>query len=158
MSKLHRPYIPLSVRVQVAERQIREMPRQPWEAGDDVALIDGLDGHPGWVKLESYLSVLFGDKPYALDHDPALALRKRRGTGKETRYSPPANDPRFLRYREAGPGSDHDIKTRVRGDGAQHSDLALIRIEKRRTAKRSAKYNRKYNWPSGRKLQSRGLR
>jgi len=45
------------------------------------------------------------------------------------RYHPDANDPQYLIYRSA---ANHDIKTRVRGDGAQFSDLALIRRQKKR--------------------------
>jgi hypothetical protein len=99
-----------------------------------------------------------------LDHDPALCnrpLMHRRKTGTVD-YNPPANDPNHLIYRSH---ADHDIKTRVRGDGAQHSDLALRRIAKRRanrgklSTKRLAKTPKrrdKQPWPK-RPLQGRGF-
>lgn len=147
MARLERPYIPLSVRVQVAARQLRER----WLAGDKLAgsVLYGLSlstdrdaGDPTMSdskRLRALLGALFADRPCALDHDPALVNRRRvrrRVKGKMvTAYSPDANDPRYLVYRESGPvggGSEHDIKTRVRGDHGQLSDLGLARKEKRR--------------------------
>lgn len=126
--KLHRPYIPIAVRVKVAERQL----------GVDVD--PSLPILPLGKRLRSALLLLFGDAKVALDHDPALVNRRqyqRRSRGKlRTFYDPSANDPRHLIYREAGfTGSDHDIKTRVRGDGAQLSDLAIVRKRKRKARK-----------------------
>jgi len=160
----------LAVRVQVAERQARIL---------RIAYSDSMFDSDG-ARLAYLLRQLFNDKPFALDHNPALMNRKRRGTGKNTIYSPPANDPDHLIYRDAGPGSDHDIKTRVRGDGAQHSDLALARIAKRRakklarlkrdpvafaekaTGRKMMPFQKKAlrsisRWPKGRKIQSRGF-
>lgn len=78
-----------------------------------------------------------------LDHDPPLALRPqhRKGLGRKTYYVPDANDPEHLKYRPHGPQHDgsHDVKTRVRGDHGQFSDLALIRREKRRLGKAERK-------------------
>lgn len=127
--RLPRPYIPLKVRVQVAERQCLQVgwtrdPRDPCKLAHK------------WLKV--MLFVLFGNFPCALDHDPALVNRKRYVRNGKTFYKPAANDPKFLLYREAGPGSDHDIKTRVRGDGAQRSDLGQRRYDKR-VAKNRAK-------------------
>lgn len=149
MARLYRPYIPLAVRVAVAERQARIR---------RIAYSESMFDSDG-ARLAYLMRQLFGDKPHALDHNPALVNRRRYVRNGKTFYDPPANDPDYLIYREAGPGSDHDIKTRVRGEHGQHSDLALARIEKRRmkkkAAKRTAKYNRKYNWPKGRKIRSR---
>ncbi len=138
MARLYRPYIPLAVRVQVAERQMRE--RGLWYRNQlsDWAL------WPNGVRLAAALKILFGDRKFALDHDPALMNRKQRRVTKLIRgklrtitiYSPPANDPRYLIYRAA---SDHDIKTRVRGDGAQLSDLAIARKRKRKLRNLDAK-------------------
>ena len=47
-------------------------------------------------------------------------------------YYPDANDPEFLIYRTK---AAHDIKTRVHGDGAQLSDLAIARKRKRQERK-----------------------
>lgn len=141
MARLYRPYVPLKVRLIVAERQcdLRGI------NSGAIALL-----HSGGDRLKVMLNVLFGDSTVALDHDPALVNRIKRkviaydkktdGVKFITRYSPDANDPRFLIYREAGKpgdGSDHDIKTRVRGEHGQHSDLALARKEKRRAKKRA---------------------
>ncbi len=82
-----------------------------------------------------------------LDHDPPLAARKRRGTGNRTVYTPKANDPAHLFYREH---HAHHIKTNVRGDGAQYPDRVLIRRERQRREKKRAKPKTKW--------QSRPLR
>lgn len=134
MARLYRPYIPLAVRVKVAARQV--ILSGALGPAIQVGIFDTYKS--AGDRLGELLRHLFGDKPFALDHNPALMNRKRCGTGKQTVYSPPANHPDYLVYREAGPGSDHDIKTRVRGDGAQHSDLALARIAKRKAKKKTA--------------------
>lgn len=143
MARLHRPYIPFAVRVIVAERQLGA--RFP-------VLLDAVGiEYPkvGKKRLDAilfYLSNdLFGSRKFALDHDPALVNRRRYVRNGKTFYDPPANDPAHLVYREAGPGSDHDIKTRVRGDGAQLSDLAKVRKRKRKERKAKAP---KRKWPS----------
>jgi hypothetical protein len=114
--KLPRPYIPLDVRLKVFARQF----------GYGVAIKHGINS-PHWrlADLQEALASVFGG-PVHLDHDPALVNRKFNArTGK---YTPDANDPDYLVYRSK---TDHDIKTRVRGDGAQYSDLALRRKLKR---------------------------
>lgn len=89
-------------------------------------------------RLECLLGILatrFGCevKDLRLDHNPALATRMKRShfNGKKwiAFYSPDANDPNYLVYREK---HDHHIKTNVRGDGAQHPDRVLIKRERRR--------------------------
>jgi len=72
------------------------------------------------------LKLLFANQPFQLDHDPALVNREF--NKRNHRYTPDANDPVYLVYRTK---DAHDIKTRVRGDGAQHSDLGLRRKMKR---------------------------
>ena len=115
--RLHRPYIPLRVRVAVAERQLRER-------GLGIPVCDAsLAKH-----LAYHLAVLFGDRRYHLDHDPPLAARRRKGEGRNTVYTPDANDPKHLRYMDA---DEHRIKTNVRGDGAQHPDRVLIKRARR---------------------------
>lgn len=119
----HRPHIPLEVRVKVAQRQLRDFGMT-------------VDRHAGQA-LDVYLdeqlallALLLEEKnlfePLHLDHDPALCNRKF--SERTGRYTPAANDPKFLIYRTK---TDHDLKTRVRGDGAQLSDLALLRKNKR---------------------------
>lgn len=128
--KLQRPYIPIRIRIKVASRQLRHfgasdalLTRERFER-EDVYLDRMLTG------LSLYLNGnIF--QPLHLDHDPALCNRKF--FQRTMRYEPAANDPRYLIYRTE---AEHDIKTRVRGDGAQLSDLALRRkfkrIEKRK--------------------------
>ena len=132
--KLPRPYIPLAVRASVARRQFHE--KFPHPLGLKRVLADT---YPAKRRLGIWLRGLFHDEPYHLDHDPALCNREFNSrTGK---YIPDANDPDFLIYRAT---TDHNLKTRVHGDGAQLSDLALRRkfkrIEKRKLAGKRAKY------------------
>lgn len=104
MSHIKRPYIPISVRVQVAERQFW-CDRGFWP-------IRATTSKPDKRRLEWVLEMLF-DSPPQLDHDPALILRKfNKRTGK---YTPDANDPEFLIYREK---ADHQQKTTGRKPGA----------------------------------------
>lgn len=160
MSRLPRPHIPLDVRCRVALSQV--VPH----GGIDVEAL--IERHRG--KLKRYLDDLLSrladrlgcsTRELHLDHDPALENRKQLHsvsaaiTGDETfmRYEPDANDPRYLIYREGGfSGSDHDVKTRIRGEHGQLSDHGLARKEKRRQRKLTKP---KTKWPKGRKLKSR---
>jgi len=146
--RLPRPYIPYDVRVQVAARQIIE-------AGLTWATDATLDALPESKKLHALLLILFCDDEMGhlhLDHDPALVNRKKiYRNGAHVDYDPPANDPRYLVYRTR---QDHDIKTRVRGDGAQRSDLAQRRYLKRVARNRSPDKPKKkipqrknFEWP-----------
>lgn len=122
--RLYRPHVPLHVRIAVANRQLG--PDRYWPR---------IKGQRDTERLRLMLLQLFPDgEKYHLDHDPALT---NRSFDPDTRkYVPDANDPKFLVYRtKAG----HDIKTRVRGDGAQLSDLALRRKQKRADEKRKRK-------------------
>lgn len=116
-------------------------------------------------------------KDLHLDHDPALVNREKdvrlpNGTvlrrvvvvpvGAEVlRYYPDANDPEHLIYRVGGEtGSAHDVKTRVRGEHGQHSDLALARKNKRIEKNRSGESKPSRlrgggRFPTGRKIQNR---
>ena len=150
--RLFRPYVPLSVRVQVAERQVEE-----------IVKLDDVYGSTfqNWT-LQHRLDVLherlaksFGCelKDLRLDHDPPLAARpkERRGLGKKTYYIPDANDSYHLFYRPHGPQFEgsHLIKTNVRGDHGQHPDRVLIK--KARRLERGPKPKR------GQKIHSRGF-
>jgi hypothetical protein len=85
-------------------------------------------------------------KDLQLDHDPPLGARERKGDD----YKPAANDPDYLIYR---PKVEHAVKTRIRGEHGQYSDLVLIKRERRRLKK---KIKAKRSWPK-RKMQSRGF-
>jgi len=113
--RLPRPYIPLGIRVQVAERQLRE--RYPARAP---SIFYGLDEPmPLATRLRRLLAAIFGsDAKLELHHRPALINRRRKGNN----YDPPANSPDYLVYL---PKDEHDVETRVRGVGAQLSDLAI---------------------------------
>lgn len=138
---LPRPYIPLSVRVAVAQRQ--------WGESTGV-YARGMPDQSQSAKLEAYLYLLFGDATPHLDHNPPLAARERiiRG-GVVVGYRPDANDPDHLIYRTV---DDHRVKTNVRGDGAQHPDRVLIKKERRRQKPKKKKH---WRWPKGRKIPSR---
>lgn len=133
---MSRPRVPVAVQIAVAERQLRERGTVPMFAS--------LPGtQPSAVhRLRSMLVALFGKEPCHLDHDPPLMLRWRTAAG----YSPDANDPEFLVWRTA---EEHRIKTYVRGDGAQLSDMGKRRKEIRRR-KKAERPRRK--WPK-RKLR-----
>jgi hypothetical protein len=134
VAKLLRPYIPLPIRITVLSRQFGL----------------GVVCRKGGIRrsLDSALKFCFEDQPFHLDHDPALQNRKKiYRKGVHVEYDPPANHPDFLIYRTK---QDHQIKTNVRGDGAQYSDRALAARERRRKKPR-----KKYNWPKGRKIARR---
>jgi hypothetical protein len=146
MTRLYRPHIPVVVRCRVALRQLGEL----WQTG---ILLENRN-NLGKLLDESLveLAALIGCKrnDLQLDHDPPLAVRKisYRNNGHLI-YEPDANDPEYLIYREK---RAHQIKTNVRGDGAQYPDRVLIKRERRRREPPRAKLKRK--WPS-RPLRSR---
>lgn len=117
MTRLYRPHVPLDVRCRVAMRQLGEI----WP---NEALTANKGGLGAFLdRLLKRLSELLDEEQLHLDHDPALATRERKGEGKNTVYTPDANDPEFLFYRGR---QSHKIKTNVRGDGAQFPDRVLI--------------------------------
>lgn len=136
MARLYRPHIPLKIRVQVAERQLRAIPEQS-------AIVETIEETTEtWSEqlhhLLLYLARALGCEvsELRLDHDPPLALRpqERRGLSKKVFYTPDANDPDHLFYRPHGAQHDgsHDVKTRIRGDHGQYSDIVLIKRQRRR--------------------------
>lgn len=120
--KLIRPHIPINVRLEVISRQLHESGRLA-DAMRSVA-----SAMTPSARLAYLLRYAFGDERPHLDHEPALCLREVLDAGKG-RYQPGANDPRYLLYRTK---DEHRIKSLVRGDGAQLSDAAKLRKEKRR--------------------------
>ena len=148
MPRLYRPTIPLDVKCRVALRQLGEL----W-------IDDAIEAHKGALgaflaQLLKKLAELLGEEKLHLDHDRALAVRKRRGEGKKTIYDPPANDPDHLLYRGE---IAHRLKTNRRGDGAQYPDRVLIKRERKRhgRAKKSTwpknLLRSASRWPKGRK-------
>lgn len=148
MTKLLRPYIPLSVRLIVAGRQLLE--KGIWTEAHWA--IVWTSPTPLAQRLAHALEQLFGNERCHLDHNPALGVREKIiKRGKHVGYIPDANDPNHLLYRTT---QDHHIKTNVRGDGAQYSDTVLMKRERKRQKKKSGR-KRKWRWPKGRKIPKR---
>lgn len=148
MPRLYRPPIPLEVRCRVALKAHGTM----WP-DDLIAEVKKARGLGKWLSgMLAELAGLLGCevRDLRLDHDPPLALRKRKGDGNKTIYSPPANDVEFLFYRPHGAqfAGSHDIKTRVRGDHGQYSDLALIKRERRRNKRNKKGDKKRRKWRS----------
>jgi len=139
--RLLRPHIPLFVRCQVALRQTGHSPGWAIDrifAAKSCArlLAETMAEIAGRLKCE--VSNLH------LDHDPALGAREKLfHKGVHVGYSPDANDPEALIYREAGA---HRIKTNLRGDHGQHPDRVLIKKARRLTENKPPK--RKVKIPS----------
>lgn len=146
MTRLARPYIPLAVRLAVAEQQC---------FGANIQTDIDLSKLSTGAKLKERLRLLFGNHKSELHHRPALVNRRRKRNGD---YDPPANDAGHLVYLEEG---DHDIETRIRGQHGQHSDLGLARKRKRIARNRDPNRKkvkipqRKNPWPKSRPLQRR---
>lgn len=167
MARLYRPAIPLEVKCRVLLRQLGEaFPDDAIEANRFRPGDAYLKGHGVFVprglgdyheRLMERLSELLNCKPdeLRLDHDPPLALRDRTGEGKRTTYKPAANDPEHLAYRPHGTEHEgsHDVKTRIRGDHGQYSDIVLIKRKRRRERKAAeAKLrNKRPQWKVARK-------
>lgn len=124
--KLLRPHIPIRTQCIVALKQLGELwPEDVLSATKNKTIL--LDD------LLKRLSDLIGAEDLQLDHQPALALREKVFlNGEHVEYQPHSCDPEHLIWRDK---DAHRIKTNVRGDGAQFSDLALIRRKKRREKK-----------------------
>jgi hypothetical protein len=165
-----RPYIPLGVRVQVAERQIVALLYAgitiEWWDAYNMATSKATAGLKLEILLEKLSEALGG--VLQLDHDPALILRQYKVDRRKPPaawYTPNANDPDHLIYR---PLREHGEKTFGRKADAEKtvttkgSDIWLKskfkRLEqpnKKRRAKIPAKAR---PWPKGRKLQGRQFR
>lgn len=113
--KLPRPYIPIPVRLQVAQRQYRER-----FGSSDSFLSFVRRRRSRGEKLAWLVGRLFPGVRAQLDHDPALVLRKKilNDAGEIIRYVPDANNPAFLIWREK---SDHLQKTMGRKPGASRT-------------------------------------
>ncbi len=134
-----RPRVPLAVQVAVAERQVGFGPKPDANKRG---------------RLLGLLIMLFGAAKAHLDHDPPLRARGYNPRIKDVaaRYTPNANDPAFLiwRVKDGNEPSSHRVKTYVRGEHGQYSDVVLIKRERRRERK---KEKAKARWPR-RKMRS----
>lgn len=151
--KRPRPHIPLSVRVEVAERQVKGLAEASiipsiWWSIYQAAAHEGLSMRSRLASLLGRMSEVVGVAKFELDHFPALILRDFKVDRRKPQaawYSPSANDPDFLLYR---PQQDHQQKTTGRKPGAlrtvtsKGSDIGLktkfARLE-RKSTKRTAK-------------------
>lgn len=111
------------------------------------------------VRIKYLIEDLFGGGvEVELHHRPALVNREKYKRNGKMFYRPDANDPGHLFYLVE---EEHDIETRVRGLGAQLSDLGQARKRKRMARNRDKKRRRakiasRINpWPKSRKLRSR---
>jgi len=140
--KRPRPYIPLAVRVKVAERQVAERCPAFWVLYKHRIALPM--PYPLKDRLDALLYQLFGNEAAHLDHDPALILRTIDPDGN---YHPPANDPNHLVYRTQ---REHLEKTIGRKADAEKtvttigSDIWL----KTKFAKRDRPEKRKQKIPS----------
>ena len=163
-----RPYIPLEVRVEVAERDafylMSEGVVSPATMVDYRFLKDGKSLRWRLSNLIEILEHAHGEK-LQLDHDPALILRQYKVDRRKPEaawYTPNANDPAHLIYR---PEREHDQKTFGRRADAEKtvttkgSDIWLKskfrRLESPSKKPRAKIAQRKKPWPKGRKLPAR---
>jgi hypothetical protein len=128
MTRLHRPHVPLSVQCDVALRQLH------LSSGERFEILRRFDRKYSGLKETLLISIAASigclRGALQLDHDPPLGARKQiKRAGKFIRYHPDANDPEYLFWRDK---ESHRVKTRVRGEHGQYSDLTLIKRERRR--------------------------
>jgi hypothetical protein len=168
MPRLHRPHVPLEVRLRVALRQRGFSPG---------VVNEGVRAAKRGRRIGKALAAILKElarqrgcdvSDLRLDHDPPLAARPRfsRGLGKKTYYKPAANDPDHLFYRPHDPQFEgsHLIKTNQRGDHGQYPDRVLIKRERKRrrreelgiVAKKAGKLRvgKRRSWGSGRSTGS----
>lgn len=124
------------MRLEVAERQLAE---RGTSISDDLKTVRSRTNLLGLA-----LVLLFDEQNNRaeLHHRPALVNRRRYVRNGKVFYDPPANSAEYLVYLL---DDEHDIETRVRGQGAQLSDLAIARKRKRKE-KKATRPKRK--WPS----------
>jgi hypothetical protein len=153
MTRLHRPHVPLSIQCDVVMRQCYLTPTHRTEN------LRRFKGNYSVLKQTLLIafaaSIKCSHHDLQLDHDPPLGARRQIWkSGKFVRYEPDANDPQHLFWRDK---ESHRVKTRVRGEHGQYSDLALIKRERRRSRpkKKGQKFHSaKRAWPK-RKFEKR---
>jgi hypothetical protein len=160
MARLYRPHIPALVKLRVILRQLGEM------FPDDV-ISTARKNRAVQRQLAGCLEIYAANlgctvADLRLDHDPPLGVRKQKIKNQRFSYVPDANDPEYLFYRPHGTqfAGSHDVKTRIRGDHGQFSDIVLIKRARRR--ERGPKPKRA-NWPkrpmkSGSRWPKKGVR
>lgn len=167
MARLFRPTVPVEVKCRVALRQLGEMwPDKAIDARRHVPSNrlpprGGLGAYLGELleRLADLLGCAVAD--LRLDHDPPLALRpqERCGLGgRKVYYVPDANDPEHLKYRPHGTqfAGSHDVKTRIRGEHGQFSDIVLIKRQRRRNRhEQQVKTGLKPGFKAKKKMKSR---
>lgn len=125
---------PLPVQIEVARETLRDIGAYSIALQDDrkphKQFLDGLLNAVAW-----HIGCQRAD--LRLDHDPMLRVRKyrpRRGTPIAAWYSPHAHDRRYLKWRPQPPQFEgsHHVKTYVRGERGQYSDVALAKRQRRR--------------------------
>lgn len=138
MAKRERPaHVPIGIQLAVAERQI---------GNQENALAPYIGSVTRWRQehgremsasraLNIALRLLFGDATVNLDHTWALIDRPYNPRIKNVaaRYTPHANDPDYMEWRPKARDAErsHDIKTFVRGDNGQLSDIGLRNKQRR---------------------------
>lgn len=111
------------------------------------------------ASLLGEIAVKIGCEPSELccDHEPALRVRDYNPRIKDVaaRFTPNANDPDYLHWRPQGSTYEgsHHIKTNVRGEHGQYSDVVLIKRERRREERKrkprpKKRRQAKSKWPS----------
>ena len=150
MKNRPRPYIPLHIKVAVIERQMVEIGH--WTSKNlknppDLPLAERL--RLSQIEVFGVAVPHTEDEPplhvpkLHLDHDPPL--RTRKFNQRTEKFTPDANDPRYLVWRTA---EDHHRKTNIRGNGAQFSDTVLIKRERKREKRSLGMVKRKIKIPS----------
>lgn len=134
MSRLPRPYIPIQIRIKVAERQFDASRHNGRKVYNLLKRDWSLKRRLQWLLL------ILGFEHPECDHDPALILRKF--NSRTRKFSPDANNPKFLIYCEK---AEHQQKTTGRKPGATRtittkgSDIGLkakfARLERQRPPK-----------------------
>jgi hypothetical protein len=164
MPRLYRPHIPLSVRCEVALRQMDHIK----DILSLTAPVEPLRSRLDFL-LEALARLLACEvSELRLDHDPPLGARSQAVKcpgfkGPPIIYIPDANDPEHLAYRPHGPQHDgsHLIKTNVRGDHGQHPDRVLIkkarRLRENKPPKRKVKITSRGFKSSGLRKRMNGI-
>lgn len=97
------------------------------------------------------------------DHDPMLRVRTykpKKGKPVADWYTPHAHDPAHLRFRAEGAQFDgsHYVKTYLRGDHGQYSDVVLAKRERRLEKKQRGDRPKSKGWPAKSRIKHSGIR
>ena len=148
MSRLPRPLVPAAVKLAVVLRQLGRLDVGTMVAAAKKARRLAAEHDANLFVLACDLGIPV--RKLELHHRPALANREKVfACGVHVDYDPPANDPDHLFYLSE---CDHDIETRIRGLRGNHSDLGMMRKNKRIArnrdpSRRKAKIRSANRWP-----------